>query len=68
MLERPKPSGNDHALLAGVYNRGEPQGPDRNLDELGALVEAAGGFVVGRSYQMRNSGKGAIHPATYLGK
>jgi len=68
LLERPTPKADDVALVAGAYPRGEPEGPDRMLDELASLVEAAGGRVVARSYQLLPPGKRAVHPATFIGR
>jgi GTP-binding protein HflX len=64
MLEKRTPVEADRALIVGLYDSPDPNEPDLSLDELAHLVDAAGGVVVGRTYQRR----GAINPATFLGK
>jgi len=68
LLERPKATDTDRAFLVGVYDRGDRLAPDRKLDELASLVEAAGGMVVGRTFQLRDRGRVAIHPSTFVGR
>jgi len=60
----------DNVLLVGMYPRNSPLAPDILLDELDSLVGAAGGVVVGRTYQRYSTGhgRGAIDPATYVGR
>lgn len=53
----------ERAFLVGVDSGGRGFAVDDSLDELGTLVEAAGGRVVGRATQRR----GSPDPRTYLG-
>ena len=64
MLDKRNPVESDRALVVGVYDGADPDEPDRSLDELGSLVDAAGGVVVGRTYQRSTR----IIPATFIGK
>lgn len=69
MFDDRKPTSAERALLCGLYAGGDPDEPDLSLDELASLVEAAGGVVVGRSYQRRGSGdRLAITPGTFIGR
>jgi GTP-binding protein HflX len=57
-------SSTERAILVGLLRRGRPDvDPERALDELAALAEAAGAEVVGRVVQERP----APDPATFLG-
>ena len=62
----------DRALIAGLYGRDDDLEPDLMLDELASLVEAAGGEVVGRTYQRRprrdSNSSLAVNPATFVGR
>jgi GTPase len=53
----------ERALLVG-HAGSEGRGVERSLDELALLADTAGARVVGRLAQRR----GAIHPATFIGK
>ncbi|HUH01656.1 MAG TPA: GTPase HflX [Kofleriaceae bacterium] len=59
-------------MLVGLYAAGDLEEPDLSLDELASLVDAAGGVVVGRSFQRRQPTKDgdvvAMSAATYIGK
>jgi GTPase len=65
-------SGPDRAILVGLFTGADPDEPDLALEELASLVEAAGGEVVGRTYQRRspraNGGREAVSPATFIGR
>src|SRR2546426_7749407 len=54
----------ERAYLVGVELPRSRLGGDDSLDELGSLVEAAGGIVVGRSVQARRS----RDPNSYVGR
>jgi GTPase len=73
MLEDRRPITAEKALLVGLYTTADPGEPDLALDELGALVEAAGGEVAGRTYQRRQghgaaADRAAVTPATFIGR
>ena len=62
-------------VLVGLYATRDPYAPDRCLDELESLVEAAGGRVTARSYQRapftcEGSGRAdrPASPATFIGR
>jgi GTPase len=63
----------DIAILVGLYPTDSHLSPDRRLDELESLVEAAHGSVAGRVIQRRGRSRGEdvdrpVDPATYIGK
>jgi GTP-binding protein HflX len=62
MIETADPA--ERAYLVGLDRGGRGFGVDDSLDELGSLVEAAGGEVVGRTLQRRAK----PDPNTYIGK
>jgi len=72
VLEAHKHVTAETVFLVGVYGGTDALEPDRRLDELAGLVEAAGGVVVGRLYQRRRAAEGdsdrPLHPATYIGR
>lgn len=51
-------------ILVGVKLKSSREDLTKSLEELGGLVEAAGGTVVAIAHQERES----IHPATFIGK
>ncbi|MGN0405963.1 MAG: GTPase HflX [Bariatricus sp.] len=53
----------ERLILVGVAS-GANDDTEQSLDELGDLVDTAGGMAVGRVIQRRET----IHPATYVGK
>ncbi len=72
MIEQANSVQAEPTLIVGLYGHGDLDEPDRSLDELASLVEAAGGYVVGRTYQRRPAGRGSatpeVTPATYIGR
>ena len=62
MIETTQPA--ERAFLVGLDVGGKGFDVDDSLDELGSLVEAAGGTVVGRATQHRRS----ADPNTHIGK
>jgi GTP-binding protein HflX len=72
MIEQRKPVQADRAMLVGLYATGDVEEPDLSLDELASLVDAAGGVVVGRTFQRKNVARDAevqaVSAATFIGK
>ncbi len=75
MLEsRATTSETDRAVLVGLYAKDATLSPDTRLSELGSLVEAATGVVVGSVVQTTSRPRSEsdvdkpIDPATYIGK
>ena len=64
MIEQRPGVQHERAVIVGMYPHNAPLEPDRMLDELASLAEAAGAQVVGRIHQKRH----ARDAATYIGK
>ncbi|MEC7948970.1 MAG: GTPase HflX [Myxococcota bacterium] len=74
MLEKHTTTGaEDRAILVGLYTTDSRLSPELRMGELGSLVTAANGSVVGRVAQRRGLSRGEdidrpVDAATYIGK